>query len=60
MGAETANVHLGSTDARTVEKHVRAQSSANPQWLIHAAEAMVKVTEADFEEFKKTEVPSAF
>ena len=59
MGPETANVPLGSTDARVVEKHLNTQSSANPQWLIHAAEATVKVTEADFEELKKTESPSA-
>jgi len=56
MGAETANIHLGSANARAVERHLNAQLSANPRWLIQAAEVMVKATEADFDELKKTDL----
>jgi hypothetical protein len=55
MGAETANIHLAGRNARAVEKHLKEQSSANPQWLIQAAEA---VTEADFAEFVETDLGS--
>ena len=58
MGAETANIHLGSANTRAVERHVKAQLSANPRWLVQAAEAMVKATEADFNELKKTDLGS--
>ena len=50
MGWETANVHLGSRDARTILQDLNTRGVA---WLHHAAQAMVESTRQDWEDWKK-------
>jgi hypothetical protein len=49
MGWETANVHLGSRNVKTIRRHL-AQCHAG--WLRAAADAMVKQTMRDWKEWK--------
>jgi len=49
MGFETANIHLGSVKAATLEKDLKARGRA---WLYHAARAMEKTVRADFAAFR--------
>ena len=52
MGAETANVHLGSAPARIEE--VRRDLDARPQeWLRSASKAMARATQRDFEAWRR-------
>jgi hypothetical protein len=51
MGFETANVHLGSIQARRAV--ARDLSKRRPDWLHSAVQAMVKVTVKDWEEWKR-------
>jgi hypothetical protein len=50
MGFETANVHLGSREARVMAADLNARK---PNWLFRAASAMVTSVRADWEEWKK-------
>jgi hypothetical protein len=50
MGAETANIHLGSKNAiRRVRKHLRRLP---PKWLHRAVRDMLETVDADWEEWK--------
>jgi hypothetical protein len=49
MGGETANVHLGSAQARTLLRHLDALRSS---WLHDAASEMVDVVRADWRSFR--------
>jgi hypothetical protein len=51
MGAETANVHLGTANARAVIRRDLARRPAN--WLLKAAHAMVKSVRRDWKDWKK-------
>ena len=51
MGFETANVHLGSKQARRAV--ARDLKKRRPDWLHRAAQAMIKVTLKDWEEWKR-------
>ena len=51
MGFETANVHLGSKQARRAV--ARDLKKRRPDWLHSAVQAMVKVTMKDWEEWKQ-------
>jgi hypothetical protein len=51
MGWETANIHLGTPTARkSILRHLEKQK---PQWLHHAAEAMLQAVTADWQVWKK-------
>ncbi|HLW77274.1 MAG TPA: DUF2252 family protein [Bryobacteraceae bacterium] len=50
MGFETANVHLGSREARVMEADLRKRP---PQWLHEAARAMVESTTEDWNQWRK-------
>ena len=56
MGWETANVHLGSTQAAVLLEDVLPRESA---WLHAAAERMVKSTVADWNDWRKFMGPKA-
>ncbi len=45
MGWETANIHLGSVKARTLDADLRKRPA---NWLLRAAQAMEKAVFADF------------
>lgn len=49
MGFETANVHLGTRDARSLEADLRKR---RPKWLHLAAVAMVKSIEQDWKRWR--------
>jgi uncharacterized protein DUF2252 len=50
MGAEVANVHLGFADAAGLEKDLRKR---RPDWLLRAAQAMVKSVQRDWRDFRR-------
>ena len=50
MGFETANIHLGSREARVFSQDLAARK---PGWLFRAASAMVQSVRSDWEEWKK-------
>jgi hypothetical protein len=50
MGFETANVHLGSRKARTVQADLKKRGAG---WLPKAADAMVTAVSRDWEEWRK-------
>jgi hypothetical protein len=50
MGFETANVHLGSREARIMTADLNARK---PNWLFRAASAMAASVRADWEEWRK-------
>jgi hypothetical protein len=50
MGFETANVHLGTRDAKSIEADLRRR---RPLWLQTAALAMVKSVEADWKRWRQ-------
>jgi hypothetical protein len=53
MGWETANIHLGTVDAR---KHVgRHLSKLKPNWLLAAAKDMEKAVSTDWHTWRKSE-----
>jgi len=56
MGAETANIHLGSKNSKKVVKHLSAQNKRKPAWLYEASLRMVKLTQHDFLEFQATDL----
>jgi uncharacterized protein (DUF2252 family) len=49
MGFETANVHLGTRDAKSIEADLKKRP---PSWLQTAAVAMVKSVEADWKRWR--------
>jgi len=51
MGAETANVHLGSAKGKTILKDLGKRGDG---WLHHAAHQMVDAVVEDWEEWRKT------
>ncbi len=51
MGAETANIHLGDTEAADVKRHLHAQNQKRPDWLLLASQEMVQATRRDFDDF---------
>ena len=50
MGFETANVHLGTRDAKSIEADLRKRP---PLWLQTAALAMVRSVEADWKRWRQ-------
>ena len=55
MGWETANIHLGTVDAR---KYIlRHLSRLKPNWLLAAAKDMEKAVDSDWRAWKKSESP---
>ena len=54
MGAETANVHLGSADAAAVLRYLKKKDGG---WLPAAAKAMVEATRADWKDWCSGAVP---
>jgi hypothetical protein len=50
MGFETANIHLGSREARVMMADLEAR---NPNWLFKAASAMAASVRADWLDWKK-------
>jgi hypothetical protein len=50
MGFETANVHLGSREARIMSADLK---SRKPNWLLKAASAMAACVRADWEDWRK-------
>jgi hypothetical protein len=50
MGFETANVHLGSREARTIVEDLKRR---RPNWLHAAAEAMVKSVIGDWQDWRR-------
>jgi uncharacterized protein (DUF2252 family) len=50
MGFETANVHLGSREAKVMGADLKAR---NPNWLFKAASAMAASVRADWEEWNE-------
>jgi hypothetical protein len=54
MGWETANIHLGTVDAR---KYIlRHLSRLKPNWLLAAAKEMEKAVTDDWRAWKKSEL----
>jgi len=49
MGWETANVHLGSERARTLQADLKTRGKA---WLLHAARRMMEEVESDFKPWR--------
>jgi hypothetical protein len=56
MGRETANLHLATPDRRA--KVLRDLAARKPDWLLTAAEAMVKATEQDWQAFRSSQAAS--
>ena len=55
MGQETANVHLGDSQAIAA---IRADlQKRNSKWLVKAAEAMAEATQDDWKQWRKVEKP---
>jgi len=50
MGWETANVHLGTCDARTLLADLRRRSK---HWLYEAASRMADAVDEDWHEWRK-------
>ena len=48
MGWETANIHLGSAQARTIQNDLKKRPRG---WLMNAARRMEKAVRADFEDY---------
>jgi hypothetical protein len=53
MGRETANLHLATPEQRN--GIIADLAGRQPDWLVAAAEAMVKATEQDWESFRATQ-----
>jgi len=54
MGAETANIHLGSRSGADLEQKLqRLERSVNRHWLVEASEAMAACTESDHATWEK-------
>ncbi len=52
MGAETANIHLGTPNASSkIRRHLKKQA---PEWLHKAARAMAKAVGSDWRVWKKS------
>jgi len=49
MGFETANIHLGNRNAKSIRKHLSKQK---PAWLAHASVHMTEAVFRDWEEWK--------
>jgi hypothetical protein len=49
MGWETANVHIGTVKSKAISKYLEKQKGA---WLENATGAMLKVTKADWKEWR--------
>jgi len=56
MGFETANVHLGSRNARAIRDDLKRRGGA---WLAKAAGEMVKALRGDWEEWRQSYAPPA-
>jgi hypothetical protein len=53
MGRETANIHLGSRKAiDEVRRDLKARQKRTPNWLVKAADDMVKQTHLDWKEWR--------
>ena len=54
MGAETANVHLGSADAGGILRYLEKKDA---RWLSSAAKAMAEAIRSDWEDWRSGSVP---
>jgi hypothetical protein len=50
MGYETANIHLGTAEARDIQKDLKKRPAG---WLYNAARQMVDAVTADWERWRK-------
>jgi hypothetical protein len=54
MGAETANIHLGSRNPEDLKQRLlRLEQRVGKNWLIEATEAMTACTESDHAAWEK-------
>ncbi len=55
MGAETANIHLASHDARVILRDLKKRGN---KWLASAASEMVRAITRDWEDWRKVSAPA--
>ena len=53
MGAETANIHLGSRASADLSKRLQQLEHVGKHWLVEAAQAMTVSTESDHAAWEK-------
>jgi len=53
MGAELANIHLGSKSASVLKDRLKSLAKEDPDWLKRAMERMRSATEEDFDDWQK-------